>query len=159
MEWLIENENHVLEKRFINFARVYGDRFEESQRNLYKYFAKSFGCRLVDAGYAVPMDVVNLLRLTHFHTGLSLTFTVNEANLIVSSSVRNGFIGKGDLIVIVKDSDPTEIRGFFWSEHISWFTIFYCYGRMPDGDLGSTWVANSQHIYLGSYQTATDRIG
>ena len=155
MVWLMANESEVLRRRFINFADVYGDHFETPQRDLYKYFAKSIGCRLYDAGYTVPKDVIELLSLTHFQTALCLTFAVNEDILILSPADRDGFIGKGDLVALLNRSDPEEIIGYLWNEHISWFTIFYWYAHQPDGDLGSTWVANSQHIYLGSYKPLT----
>jgi hypothetical protein len=152
MEWLITNESQVLQRRFINFAEVYGDQFEYLQRNLFKYFSKSFGCRLVESEYNVPADIIELFDLTYFKTGLCLTFAVNEDTLLLSSNIQDGFIGKGDLTVIVNRYDDSDIRGYFWSEHVSWFTVFYWYARLPDGNLGSTWVANSQHVYLGSYK-------
>lgn len=152
IEWVISHHDQVLRKRFINFAEVYGDKFEELQRNLFKYFTKSFGCRLVETGYAVPNDVIELLGLNYFQTGLCLTFAINEDTLLITPNIQDGFIGKGDLTIILNRYDDTDIRGYLWSEHYSWFTVFYWYKRLPDGDLGSTWIANSQHIYLGSYQ-------
>jgi len=152
MEWLTKNDSIVLKRRFINFAEVYGDQFEGSQRNLFKYFAKSFGCRLIEAGYKVPRDIIDLFDLRYFQTALYLTFAINEGILLLQSGINDGFIGKGDLTVILNRYDDSDIRGYFWSEHVSWFTVFYWYGRLPDGNLGSTWVANSQHVYLGSVQ-------
>jgi hypothetical protein len=152
MEWLTTHGTQVLQRRFINFAEIYGDQFEGPQRNLFKYFAKSFGCRLVESGYRVPSDIIDLFDLSYFKTGLCLTFAVNENILELSSNIKDGFIGKGDLTIILNRYDDSDIRGYFWSEHVSWFTVFYWYGRLPDGNLGSTWVANSQHIYIGSYQ-------
>lgn len=158
MEWLISNQNQVLQKRFINFAEVYGDQFEGLQRDLFKYFAKSFGCRLVEAEHTVPRDIIELFDRTHFKTGLCLTFTVNEDTRLLLSNIQDGFIGKGDLTVILNRYDNSDIRGYLWSEHVSWFTIFYWYDRLPDGNLGSTWVANPQHVYLGSYQPLSPEI-
>jgi len=155
MEWIMANERQVLQKRFVNFVDVYGEQFEVCQRNLYKYFAKSFGCRLVDAGYEVPTDVIELLRLTYFQTALLITLAVNEDILILPSVDRDGFIGKGDLCALAERSDPTRVTGYTWNEHISWFTVCYWYGCPPDGDFWSTWIANSQHVYLGSYQPLT----
>jgi hypothetical protein len=158
MRWIISNQNQVIQKRFINFAEVYGEQFEGLQRNLFKYFAKSFGCRLVEAGYPVPEDVIGLLDLTYFQTGLCLTFAINEDVLLLSSNIRDGFIGKGDLTIILNRYDDSDIRGYFRSERVSWFTVFYWYKRLPDGNLGSTWVANSQYVYLGSYQPLSAEI-
>jgi hypothetical protein len=150
--WVLENETSILHRRFINFAEVFGLDFETSQRNLYKYFAKSFGCRLVDAGRNVPQDIVVLLDKTQFQTNLRITFSINEDILLMPINDRNSFIGKGDLYKMVLQNNPEQITGYIWNEHVSWFTTYYWYDQYPDGDLGSTWTANSQHIYLGSHK-------
>ena len=38
----LRNEPLVLHRRIIDFKEVYGDSFEDSQRDLFKYFVKSF---------------------------------------------------------------------------------------------------------------------
>jgi hypothetical protein len=53
IQWVMQNQDTVLRRRIINFSHIYGDKMEVNQRNLYKYFAKSFGCRLVDDGFNV----------------------------------------------------------------------------------------------------------
>ena len=151
VSWLDNNEGIVLGHRFVDFAEVYGPEYEVAQRNLYKYFAKAFGCRVVDAGFAVQADVVQLLGRDSFRTGLRLTFAVNEDVLIMPPYDRRGFIGKGDLLVWAPRNDPTLPTGFTWDEHISWFTVCYWYNEQPDGCFGSTWVADSQFLYLGSF--------
>jgi len=45
-----------------------------AQRNLFKYFVKNLGCRLVDAGELVPPDLVELLPRESFTTKLKITF-------------------------------------------------------------------------------------
>lgn len=151
ISWVLDNEEIVLGKRFVNFENVFGVTFEEDQRNLFKYFAKSFGCRVVEAGRAVPNDVVELLLKSHFQTGLRITFSVNEDILLLPKTDRNSFIGKADFGVMVSKKNPSEVTGYIWREHVSWFNVNYWYLAQPEGDLGSIWMANSQHIYLGSF--------
>jgi hypothetical protein len=150
MSWLWENELTVLRKRLINFEEVYGSNFEESQRNLFKYLVKSFGCRLCDAGQPVPLDSVELLSKTQFRTALRITFAINEDILLLPESDRIGLIGKGALEALFSKSNPSIVNGYQWHEHVSWFTIFYWYKLAPESGLGPTWIANAQHIYLGS---------
>src|SRR6266487_2214875 len=78
MSWLWDNEAVVLHKRLINFEDVYGPAFEEGQRNLFKYFVKSLGCRIRDAERSVPLDLIALLPKPQFRTALKITFAVNE---------------------------------------------------------------------------------
>ncbi len=152
IEWVFRNESLVLRRRFVNFDEVFGPDFPLHQLNLYKYFAKSFGCRLIDAGQAVPEDVRDLFGKEQFQTALRITFSVNEDVLAMPASDRDGFIGKSDLTAMVQRNDPTQIDGFIFNEHVSWFTTHYWYAFAPDGNLGAAWVADSQHIYLGSHE-------
>jgi len=139
----------ILHKRYIDFFDVYGNDFEAGQRDLYKYFAKSFGCRLVDAGATVPDDVRELLKKDTFQTRLRINFSVNEDVLILPKEDRDGFLGKGDMLAWLDRKDNTKVNGYEWNEHISWLTISYWYNIHPDGNLGSVWVADNQFIYLG----------
>jgi hypothetical protein len=153
---LDQNEETILQKRFINFAEVYGDNWQSLQCNLYKYFVKSFGCRLVDAGIPVPVDVVELIGKERFQTGLRLTMAVNEDVLLMSRRDRNGFIGKSDLFGWSPPKEASTYDGFTWNEHVSWLTICYWYNRAPEGSYGSTWAADCQYLYIGSFAPLDD---
>lgn len=150
IKWVMENEAVVLNRRFIDFAEVYGSDFEGEQRDLFKYFVKSFGCRLVDAGEPVPDDLVALLPQKSFRTALKVTFCVNEDILLLPESTRSVFLGKGELTAWVSESDPSIKNGYTWHEHASWLRVCFWYDKQPDGYLGSTWIADAQYIYLGS---------
>lgn len=148
MLWIFENEDAVLRKRFVDFFEVFGVQFEDSARDLYKYYVKSFACRLVEASQSVPVHLVELLPLQYFKTALRISFSVNEDILLLPE--RSLFIGKGDLIAWRSRSDSTAPLGYTWSEHVSWFTTNFWFDRPVDGNLGSSWTADAQHIYLGS---------
>jgi len=156
IEYVFGNEELVLHKRFIDFFDIYGNEFEVGQNNLYKYCAKSFGCRLVDAGAIVPDDVRELLGKKSFQTGLRINLSVNEDVFILPHEDRDGFIGKGDMLAWMDKSDHAMVNGYEWNEHVSWLTISYWYNTYPDGNLGSTWVADSRFIYLGSVRPLND---
>jgi hypothetical protein len=69
---------------------------------------------------------------------------------------RDGFIGKGDLIAWAPRQTPSSPDAFTWDESVSWLTICYWYNYEPDGAYGSTWVADSRHVYLGSFAPLSD---
>jgi|TARA_Y100001973_G_C5209118_1_gene343996 hypothetical protein len=152
VDWVLRNEAEILKKRFIDFNQVFGNYYEDLQRNLYKYYAKSFGCRLADAGHPVPSDVVKLFDLQHFQTALRITFSVNEDVLIISKESRDGFIGQSDLYAWVDRARPEQIDGYQSNEHVSWFTAHFWYDIHPDGRCGSSWIADNQFVYLGSVE-------
>ena len=149
VDFVYNNSDEIVRKRFIDFSEVYGERFEEGQLDLYKYLAKSFGCRLADAGESVSNDVRELLYKRNFQTGLRISFAVNEDVLILPSEHGNSFIGKGDLLAWPDANDKSINNSYQWSEHVSWLFIWYWYNSHPDGSLGSTWVADNQFVYLG----------
>jgi hypothetical protein len=151
ISWVFKNERLVLHRRFINFRDVYGESFGDCQRNLFKYFVKSFGCQLRDSSLPVPVDLTDLLPKTNFLTALKITFAVNEDTLLFPRSIRNRFMGHNQPLPSVSEKDPTEVIGYIWLQHVSWVTACYWYAEIPNGDLGSSWIANSQHIYLGSF--------
>lgn len=156
-EYVFENESLILHKRFIDFFVVYSIEPEACQRNLYKYLAKSFGCRLVDANIDAPKDIQKLLGKDSFNTKLRISFSVNEDILILPKEDRDGFIGKGEMIACVDENDNTKVNGYEWNEHVSWLTISYWYNTNPDGSKGSIWVADNQFIYLGSVYPLDDK--
>lgn len=124
--YLNENESEIVHKRFIDFHKIYGDDFENKQRNLYKYFVKSFGCRLAHFNHPIPSDMVELLGLDSFQTKLRLNFSVNEDKL---------YLGRLDV----------NLKNIIGNGKIETNQIYI------DGNLGSTWVADNKFIYLGSF--------
>ena len=153
--WIVANEATVLRKRLLDFEEIYGQGWQDCQLNLFKYCVKSFGCRLVDAGRIVPQDLVELMPLRTFLTGLKITFSVNEDVLLLDKNTQDGFIGKGDLVAWATKEHPSVATGYSWNEHVSWFTILYWYCQEPQSGRGSIWIANSQHVYLGSLAPLT----
>ena len=155
VNWALSNEEAVLRCRFIDFQDVYGDEFEGSQCNLFKYFVKAFGCRLVDANQAVPSDLVSLLEKERFSTALRLSFAVSEDILLMPNEDRDGFIGKGDLLRWKADPDVNGGTGYSFNEHVSWLFVHYWYGIAVEPRTGSEWIANARVVYLGSFATLT----
>ncbi len=97
------------------------------------------------------MDVIDLMGKERFQTGLRLTMAVNEDILLLPHLDRNGFIGKSDLFGWLPPEDVDTYDGFTWDEHVSWLTICYWYSRTPEGSYGSTWIADCQYLYIGSF--------
>ncbi|MDX6383010.1 MAG: hypothetical protein QOK48_583 [Blastocatellia bacterium] len=145
--WVFQNKNQVIERRIINFEHIYGQRMEDDQRNLYKYFAKSFGCRLANDGFKVPSDVSLLMKQERFQTGLRISLSINEDMLRLADDMQLG-LAKGPLFGSQFDS---ELPSFIWQENYKWLNIFCWYNWWPKGELGFPWVADSAFLYLGTY--------
>jgi len=145
----------VLRTRFIDFEQIYGADFSNQQRNLFRYFAKSFGCRLVDAGAAIPSDLIAILLLDQFRTALRLTLAVDERIRPALGSHTNSFIGKGPLMEF-RNLRVSRRRQYTWNEHLGWLRIHYWYDAWPHGSTGATWVADAKYIYLGAVSGEPD---
>jgi len=152
ISWLMQNEAEVLKRRVIDFERVYGSDWANKQLDLFKFFAKCFGCRLDEAGRAVPADVIELLGKDSFMTALYVTFQVNEDMLLLDAADRA--IGTQPLFTHKKRSTGEEV-GFQCGNHYSWLTIMYWYKHAPLEPVGAPWIANSKFLYLGWYEPLT----
>jgi hypothetical protein len=167
--YIRQNKDLILKRRFIDFQDIYGDEFAASQCNLYKYFVKSLGCRLANDGYPIPEDLPALLPKRPFRTRLRITFAVHEDFLLLPEAIKTA--GKGDLMTFlpVQETRPTWLEKwrakkygrtrpleYQWNESFEWLYVWYWYNTTPSGKLGSTWIADSQYIYLGSYEVLSD---
>lgn len=156
IQYVTQNKKEIIYKRFIDFSRVYGDTWEREQVNLYKYFVKSFGTRLVHYNKPIPADMIGLFDKKIFQTALRITFAVNEniLKMCIDKNIQGG-IGNGSIQVNQSYIDGSnDILYYLYCEHYDWLDIYY-YNHSSDGALGSTWVADNQFIYLGcSYDTS-----
>lgn len=132
ISWALDNEDTVLRDRRIDFKEVYGDDFERGVRNLRKYFAKSFGCRLVNAGQAVPRELVAFLLNDEQQTGLQNSLTISEDFLALPPHSRRKFIAKGHLEGHGGKKDATSYHSYVWDEQVSWLMILHVYNLQLD---------------------------
>ena len=129
---------------------------------------KSLGCRLANDGYPIPKDLPALLPKKQFRTRLRITFAVSEDLLLFT---ENKTAGKGNLYTFapVSETRPTWLEKwqakkqgrtgpleYQWSENFEWLYVWYWYNIIPNGHLGSTWIADSRYVYLGSYEILSD---
>lgn len=155
IEYFLNNSDVVLEKRFIDFEEVYGEDFPTQQTNLFKYFIKSFGCRIyANPEFKVPYDLVEILKndLNYFQTGLKITMSLN--NLVINNLGKDcfNFIGKTKMFYYNLYDKPEQF-GFSFNEHIGWFFINYYYLIDIEPRSGVEWVADRKVIFLGEIES------
>lgn len=155
IEWVSGNEYTVLRDRSIDFVEVFGESFDSDLRNLYRYYAKSFGCRLAEVGHEVPQDVKGILNLASYESNFIVTFSVNEGILLLPSDVRDGFIGQAGLMAWLDKNDQTIVNGYQTSEHVSWFTANLWYFIEPEDNYGTHWLGDLKSVTLGSIAPLT----
>lgn len=150
IDWMLSNERSVLKRRYIDFEEIFDSDWQSKQLNLYKYFAKGFGCRLIAAGYMPPDDVVELMSLDRFDTGLRVSFSVLEGLLMLEKCDQKAFVGNRDLLAIPSKENSKEYCQFVCGENVSWLTTWCSYNMEMDGPYGSPWIADKRYVYLGT---------
>lgn len=153
--YLANNYKSILERRFIDFEEIYGENFPDQQTNLFKYFIKSFGCRIyANPNFNIPNDIIKIIRndLRHFSTGLKITMSVNTKLINeFGIDILNSPIGKSEMTYF--DSLPTPNQlGFNFSEHFGWFFINYYYLIPIEERSGIEWIANRKVIFIGELE-------
>ena len=148
--WLLEHRDGVLRLRVIDFESVYGTEWEDRQRDLFKYFAKCFGCRLNEANREVPRDVVELLSLADFTTAFYVTFLVDEDFLELAID----HVGTEPLVAHTERTTHREV-GYQCGHSVGWLTMMYWYHHFSQEPVGSRWVANEKQVYLGWRRSLT----
>jgi hypothetical protein len=147
IDWVFANRAEVVLHRVIDFESVYGRNWEIQQTNLFKFYAKSFGCRLTEAGKDVPGDVIRLLRSKDpFETQLYVTFRINEDQLVLDEDYQA--IGTYALYAH-EDALTHSVRGYQSGLFYQWFESLFWYNYFPLFPVGAAWTANAKHVYLG----------
>lgn len=101
IEYVIDNYELILERRFIDFEEIYGEDFPDQQTNLFKYFLKSFGCRIyANPDFKVPLDIITILKndLNHFDTDIKITMSINKEIIRILGKENFNFIGKAEML-------------------------------------------------------------
>ena len=60
-EYLINNENHILETNELNWSHIYGDQWQHKKENLLRYYVKHVCCRLSDHNIKISSKVKSYL--------------------------------------------------------------------------------------------------
>lgn len=151
IEYILNNSELILERRFIDFEEVYGDDFPTQQTNLFKYFIKSFGCRIyANPDFEVPYDLVEIIKndLTHFKTDLKITMSINNQVIKTLGDESFDFIGKTEMLYYNLMDYPDQF-GYSLSEHVGWFYINYFYLINVNDKTENFFIPDRKVIFLG----------
>lgn len=150
--WSRCNKARLLQERLIDFEDVFGDRWERSQINLFRYFAKHLGCRIAGcAGHWVPGDLRDVIHECPFTTALRVTFEVNEDILLGPGLDKGLFLGPLGHYA----PDDAGIPTYFTHVTVGWLRIgLWYYAPTPPG--ATEWIANLKTVGLGAHSALTE---
>ncbi|QDG70205.1 hypothetical protein [Janthinobacterium tructae] len=155
IQYVDAHQADLLIRRQIDFESVYGDNWRIEQVNLFKYFAKTLGCKISGVGRQVPPDIIAVMNTEIFETALNVCIAVNEDE-ILKPAAEQAKLQTGNLIVSnVRHS--CYASAYFYR----WLIFTFWYGWGPFGPVGSRWCADLQFVSIGSYSAAesTPNIG
>lgn len=69
-DYVHENVDDLRYRTYIDAAEIYGSSWGDGLKNLERYFVKHLGCRIRDAGYLVPADLISLVNGSSERAGL-----------------------------------------------------------------------------------------
>lgn len=151
------NRAAILASRQLDLSAVYGPTWPNTQRDLFKYFAKAFGCQIAGAGKPVPPDLSTLMFQEQFETALWVCLAVNDDELQKPDASQTK-LQTGNLIFNGEGAaSPRYACAYFYR----WLVFTFWYGWGPFGPVGGRWCADTQYLHLGSYRqsSATPNLG
>lgn len=98
IDFLVKYETKILTQSRISLSELYGDDWNQSTRNLIKYFVKNLGCTLTESNIKVPTSLINFLDEKLNYPNIELVF---------SQSIDR----KKYLDLIIKEVYPASIIG------------------------------------------------
>jgi len=154
ISWVLgEGAERVLEDRRIDFSDVFGNSWEDGQRDLFRYFAKHIGCNIAAAGHAVPEDLREVPHDRRFSTALQIGFSVHDELLPAPGLDQGIFLGGlGHFTAEQMGGHPA----YFTHATVSWLHVDCLYNLPLDENGATAWIANARSLALGSHRTLTD---
>lgn len=147
-EYASRHKTDILGRKYIFLDDIYGSSFLDESLELFRYFTKSIGCCIADAGELVPKDLSDVMLRKTFQTSLWVCVAINEDELYAQHSTR---LATGNLICIPTESGHKKFAFAYFCE---WLVFTMWYGLPPLGPVGGRWAADLNALCLGSYSRA-----
>lgn len=141
-DYIRKNLSMLTRELEINLNLIFGKRdAKEKQQNLFRYFAKAFGCRLHDAGLSVPQALKDIFGGANYGNTYRVCVCLNSEKL-------------GGLSIFPLEGDQNE-RGesidYYWVQDNGWFTVVHAYNRQIPSEYGDEWFGKSKRIVVGKW--------
>ena len=143
------NAREVLKTRFISLKNIYHSNARRKAKYLYKYFLKSYGCKLIENGHSVPNEIVDAVKNIKFElpNPLLLTFSI-YGNYPEKEKGFHGLIMSHDLNLVTDNYTGQEKITF--AQSIAWFTVSFWFNHNINNNLGEPWFGKRKFIKLGN---------
>lgn len=138
--------NELLDSRHIDFSQIYGESWPTEQFELYKYFVKAFGCRLADAGVAVPDDLGLAVKSQRWGNPIGFCFSVDEREATLPEVSKT--LGLGMLTTTVGSIACSRLSSVL---RYRWLLVSFWYGLVPHASAGQILCSAEPSLRLGSY--------
>ncbi|MFT6320064.1 MAG: hypothetical protein ACJAT4_000986 [Granulosicoccus sp.] len=119
IEYYYYNQIKLLEEGEISLSSIYGDKWEDGIRNVYRYIAKHIGCRIAELGFLPSGDIIDFLNGEPNCDDLKLVFQLKPYQFgKIEDPIECIFIGP----LIPINSSPFKVKDVITS-FSGWYTF------------------------------------
>ena len=145
-----QNYLAIARDRKINLKLVYGANVRNAQMNLFKYFAKAFGCAINEINDKVPSVIFDVINGKSFD-GRSFFITISVCEeLLKKNPMLSVFTGCSDLETLDEKKSGKSVGYYRWAQNLGWLVIAYSY-NLENIDGGIPWSGKSKSIEFSNF--------
>jgi hypothetical protein len=153
MSFIHGHAREIIKTKNISLKQVYHKEAKRKSKLLFKYYAKAFGCKLVEHNIKVPSELVKCVKNPNAEppSSLLLTFAYYDDY----PEKQEGL--KGLLMTHRLESDTDRTSGevkYTFSQSTAWLSVVFWYNHTINNNLGIPWCGRSKNIVLGCIQPA-----
>lgn len=153
INFVYKNHSTISRDRKINLKLVYGTNVKKGQVDLFKYFAKAFGCAINEINDKVPSIIFDVINGRSFD-GKEFFINISVCEeLLKQNPMLNGFVGCSDLETVYDKKSGKSIA-YRWDQNLGWFVISYSY-NLKNIDGGIPWSGKSKSIEFSNFSILT----
>lgn len=135
MRYVNSNFQLLMKEQVLFTHKIFNKDIKKEQENLFRFFIKSFGCRIDNQGHAVPIELINAMHGNSYGKSLKVSFGLN---------IREPCVGEFSLEGQV-DHNKKPVN-YFWAQFVGGLSIYYVYNREMPVELGEVWYGKSKRI-------------
>ncbi len=134
--YAIDNRKQIIKSQEIDFSEVYGSSWSMGINALLSAFAKDMGCRFVDSGMEVPVDIVALLNDGWEAYPIIETYIDLNLGILSTFEDTSSFLGKSDLeaVLSAEDRSVRAVSYFYTVSYLRCFVGYHCRERLVNVD-------------------------
>jgi hypothetical protein len=149
MNFAYKNHITIARDRKINLKLVYGANVKKAKMDLFKYFAKAFGCAINEINDEVPSVIFDVINEKSFDGKIFFINISACEELLEKNPMLDGFAGCSNLESL-NEKESGKPVSYRWAQNLGWLVISYFY-NLKNIDGGIPWSGKSKSIEFSNF--------